>query len=81
MTDQEQYDADHLRRIARSLSGTAVGRREDHLAVSQSFVCIYANIEMHHPYVYLSVRMTCLLWHCPITILFTQAAAYLVINI
>ncbi|XP_062858942.1 inactive ubiquitin carboxyl-terminal hydrolase 54 isoform X2 [Trichomycterus rosablanca] len=37
VADREQYDSDHLRRIARSLSGTAVGRREDHLAVSQSF--------------------------------------------
>ncbi|XP_053496541.1 inactive ubiquitin carboxyl-terminal hydrolase 54 [Ictalurus furcatus] len=35
--DDRQYDPDHLRRIARSLSGTAVGRRQDRLAVSHSF--------------------------------------------
>ncbi|XP_058262537.1 inactive ubiquitin carboxyl-terminal hydrolase 54 isoform X2 [Hemibagrus wyckioides] len=35
--DDQQYDPDHLRRIARSLSGTAVGRRQDRLAVSRSF--------------------------------------------
>ncbi|XP_060796212.1 inactive ubiquitin carboxyl-terminal hydrolase 54 isoform X2 [Neoarius graeffei] len=35
--DDERYDPDHLRRIARSLSGTAVGRRQDRLAVSRSF--------------------------------------------
>ncbi|XP_060751872.1 inactive ubiquitin carboxyl-terminal hydrolase 54 isoform X1 [Tachysurus vachellii] len=35
--DDKQYDPDHLRRIARSLSGTAVGRRQDRLAVSRSF--------------------------------------------
>ncbi|XP_066521106.1 inactive ubiquitin carboxyl-terminal hydrolase 54 isoform X2 [Hoplias malabaricus] len=34
---QEQCDADHLRHIARSLSGTTIGRRQDRLAVSRSF--------------------------------------------
>ncbi|KAI4874866.1 hypothetical protein NFI96_034438 [Prochilodus magdalenae] len=37
-TDPEQYDADHLRHIARSLSGTTIGRRQDRLAVSRSFL-------------------------------------------
>ncbi|KAL7856749.1 hypothetical protein SRHO_G00156480 [Serrasalmus rhombeus] len=37
MADQEQYDAEHLRHIARSLSGTTIGRRQDRLAVSRSF--------------------------------------------
>ncbi|XP_072523317.1 ubiquitin carboxyl-terminal hydrolase 54 isoform X2 [Salminus brasiliensis] len=35
---QEHYDADHLRHIARSLSGTTIGRRQDRLAVSRSFL-------------------------------------------
>ncbi|KAG9268026.1 inactive ubiquitin carboxyl-terminal hydrolase 54-like isoform X4 [Astyanax mexicanus] len=37
---QEQYDADHLRHIAHSLSGTTIGRRQDRLAVSRSFPII-----------------------------------------
>ncbi|XP_026132142.1 inactive ubiquitin carboxyl-terminal hydrolase 54-like isoform X4 [Carassius auratus] len=36
--EEEQYDADHLRRIARSLSGTVIGRRHNRLAVSRSFL-------------------------------------------
>ncbi|XP_051959374.1 inactive ubiquitin carboxyl-terminal hydrolase 54 isoform X2 [Xyrauchen texanus] len=35
--DEDQYDVDHLRRIARSLSGTVIGRHQNRLAVSQSF--------------------------------------------
>lgn len=35
--EEDQYDADHLRRIARSLSGTVIGRRHNRLAVSRSF--------------------------------------------
>ncbi|XP_051968288.1 inactive ubiquitin carboxyl-terminal hydrolase 54-like isoform X3 [Xyrauchen texanus] len=35
--EEDQYDADHLRRIARSLSGTVIGRRQNRLAVSRSF--------------------------------------------
>ncbi|TRY89842.1 hypothetical protein DNTS_029422, partial [Danionella cerebrum] len=35
--EEDQYDADHLRRIARSLSGTIIGRRQNRLAVSRSF--------------------------------------------
>lgn len=38
--EEDQYDADHLRRIARSLSGTVIGRRQNRLAVSRSFVSI-----------------------------------------
>ncbi|XP_076854588.1 ubiquitin carboxyl-terminal hydrolase 54 [Brachyhypopomus gauderio] len=34
---QEQCGADHMHRVARSLSGTVIGRRQDHLAVSRSF--------------------------------------------
>ncbi|XP_046710282.1 inactive ubiquitin carboxyl-terminal hydrolase 54 isoform X1 [Silurus meridionalis] len=37
MPVDDKYDPEHLRRIARSLSGTAVGRRQDRLAVSRSF--------------------------------------------
>ncbi|XP_053367482.1 inactive ubiquitin carboxyl-terminal hydrolase 54 isoform X2 [Clarias gariepinus] len=37
LVDDTQYDPNHLRRIARSLSGTAVGHSQDHLAVSRSF--------------------------------------------
>ncbi|XP_073774594.1 ubiquitin carboxyl-terminal hydrolase 54 isoform X2 [Danio rerio] len=36
--EDDQYDADHLRRIARSLSGTVIGRRQNRLAVSRSFL-------------------------------------------
>ncbi|XP_042591480.1 inactive ubiquitin carboxyl-terminal hydrolase 54 isoform X6 [Cyprinus carpio] len=36
--EEDQYDADHLRRIARSLSGTVIGRRQNRLAVSRSFL-------------------------------------------
>ncbi|XP_043110058.1 inactive ubiquitin carboxyl-terminal hydrolase 54 isoform X6 [Puntigrus tetrazona] len=36
--DEDQYDADHLRRIARSLSGTVIGRRQNRLTVSRSFL-------------------------------------------
>ncbi|XP_056626763.1 LOW QUALITY PROTEIN: inactive ubiquitin carboxyl-terminal hydrolase 54 [Triplophysa dalaica] len=35
--EEDQYDADHFRRIARSLSGTVIGRRQNRLAVSRSF--------------------------------------------
>ncbi|XP_051530699.1 inactive ubiquitin carboxyl-terminal hydrolase 54-like isoform X2 [Myxocyprinus asiaticus] len=35
--EEDQYDADHLRRIARSLSGTVIGRRQNRLAISRSF--------------------------------------------
>ncbi|XP_016384147.1 inactive ubiquitin carboxyl-terminal hydrolase 54-like isoform X6 [Sinocyclocheilus rhinocerous] len=36
--EEEQYNADHLCRIARSLSGTVIRRRQNRLAVSRSFL-------------------------------------------
>uniref|UniRef100_A0A8C2DE13 Ubiquitin specific peptidase 54b n=1 Tax=Cyprinus carpio TaxID=7962 RepID=A0A8C2DE13_CYPCA len=38
--EEDQYDADHLRRISRSLSGTVIGRRQNRLSISRSFVSI-----------------------------------------
>ncbi|XP_051523986.1 inactive ubiquitin carboxyl-terminal hydrolase 54 isoform X2 [Myxocyprinus asiaticus] len=36
--EEDHYDVDHLRRIARSLSGTVIGRSQNRLAVSRSFL-------------------------------------------
>ncbi|XP_035389772.1 inactive ubiquitin carboxyl-terminal hydrolase 54 isoform X3 [Electrophorus electricus] len=43
---QEQY-GDHMHRVARSLSGTVIGRRQDHLAVSRSFGPIMSHFPPH----------------------------------
>nr|XP_055032865.1 inactive ubiquitin carboxyl-terminal hydrolase 54 isoform X4 [Misgurnus anguillicaudatus] len=46
--EEDQYDADHLRRIARSLSGTVIGRRQNRLAVTRSFVAMVR--DTRHPF-------------------------------
>ncbi|KAG7462606.1 hypothetical protein MATL_G00186570 [Megalops atlanticus] len=38
--EDESYSAENLRRIARSLSGTVIGGRPEHLAASRSFVSV-----------------------------------------
>uniref|UniRef100_A0A8C8I6J7 USP domain-containing protein n=1 Tax=Oncorhynchus tshawytscha TaxID=74940 RepID=A0A8C8I6J7_ONCTS len=40
LADDENYSAENLRRIARSLSGTVIGGRPEHLAPSRSFVSL-----------------------------------------
>lgn len=38
--EEEPYSAENLRRVARSLSGTAIGTQRQRLAVSRSFVSL-----------------------------------------
>ncbi|KAJ8416121.1 hypothetical protein AAFF_G00381430 [Aldrovandia affinis] len=44
--DEEPYSAENLRRVARSLSGTAIGARHQRLSVSRSF---HHHLHHHHP--------------------------------
>ncbi|MFT7805957.1 inactive ubiquitin carboxyl-terminal hydrolase 54 isoform X1 [Arapaima gigas] len=45
--DDEAYSAENLRRIARSLSGTVIGGRPEHLAMSRSFEPLVARTPKH----------------------------------
>ncbi|XP_016124240.1 inactive ubiquitin carboxyl-terminal hydrolase 54-like isoform X4 [Sinocyclocheilus grahami] len=47
--EEEQYNANHLRCIARSLSGTVIGRRQNRLAVSRSFVAMVQDVRHTFP--------------------------------
>ena len=65
MADDESYSAENLRRIARSLSGTVIGGRSEHLAMSRSFVSVTHAHTLTHTRICLPMqgtRVRALVW-------------------